>query len=128
MSRLFAAALFAALLGAAAPVAATEDSADDSPFRKECLEFYETCKAECAARNPDTESGGYHGCIARCRTEQGACEAARTYEEAKPWVQDKLNDMQRFLDEFFRDEPPSAPPPATPENNGGEEEGESQSI
>ncbi len=85
-------------------------AAEDVPTLGQCKASFDRCMTACEAANPEA-GAGLAGCQARCAAERAGCEAKAGYEQAKPWVQEQFENMQKFFDGFSKGpEGGSAPP------------------
>ena len=106
------------LLALANATAAYAASDAINPNAEKCGKVYEQCYAQCRQENPAQTLKGDTGratCGSVCVAKRTACMAGKGYDKAKPWVNDKIDKFNKFLDELFQ-EPPAAP--AMPKNDG----------
>lgn len=92
--------LCAALAGAPAHAAAEDESADaDAPGGAYCEAVARDCGTTC---NETTEPGSASAaaCEARCAIERAACDAKDALSGVEPWLQDKADKADSFMEGF----------------------------
>lgn len=76
-----------------------------------CVKAQTRCEADCDRRLADRDAARA-GCIARCATDRTVCEAEAGYNAAKPWLDQRMDDMKRFYEGFKGEKTPPPPPKA----------------
>jgi hypothetical protein len=107
--------LFLALAVSTDVRAASETAKPDA---EKCGAAYEQCYAQCREENPAQTLKGdtaRAACGSVCVAKRTTCLAGKEYEKAKPWVTDRLNKFNKFLDDFFKGPPET---PSTPKTEG----------
>ncbi len=85
---------------------------------EKCEMGYERCYAQCQQGNPAPTLKGdtaRTACGSVCIAKRVACMAGKSYDKAKPWGTDKLDKINRFLNDLFQ-KPRVIP--KVPKNNG----------
>ncbi|MQX37027.1 hypothetical protein [Roseospira navarrensis] len=89
-------------LGLAMPVWADSDpesGADDAPGAAYCAAVARDCGASCAD-STEPGSAAAAACQARCAIERAACDTRDSLSGVEPWLSEKADRMDRFMDGF----------------------------
>lgn len=99
-SSLAAIALLAGLVGPVAGLAAEgSDPTADSPDSAYCTAAARACGTACND-STDPGSAAAAACEARCAIEHAACDARNALSGVEPWLQDKAEKADRFMEGF----------------------------
>jgi hypothetical protein len=83
-------------------------------FAAGCVATGDSCRLACQTRlSGDDQAAGRAGCISRCVTDQAACVAQSTIDEAArtanrdvlPWFDRQVERARSMIDEFWRRTP-----------------------
>jgi hypothetical protein len=87
------------VLAFAAPAMAEEDPATNAPGAAYCKAVAHQCGQAC---NDTTEPGSVSAaaCEARCAVDRAACEARDSLSGVEPWLADKADKLDRFMQGF----------------------------